>query len=322
MKNYKDLSSRAVRVLVMLILLITNLSLLITNVQAAFDNYGWGVRPMGMGGAFSSVADDANAPLFNPAGIAQLEKKEAAFNSSKLFTGLEGVDIGLNYFSVIYPVNETVGSFGLTWSNLYAPALYREDTVNLAYGRQIVRTSGFQLLAGANLKYLRHEYTLDERTINDAVFKNATAAGNMTFDLGVMTNFENAGLSFALVSKNITNPDLGLQSADRVDNENVFGASYYNEVLPFVKLPCFTLATDVVNTNKDFDYRIGAETVVLDKRLGIRLGGSPEELTTGFGYRINLKSGADITFDYALALPLQVQNTSGSHRIGVVLRLP
>jgi hypothetical protein len=37
---------------------------------------GSGARAMGMGGAFIAVADDASAALWNPAGIAQLEKRE------------------------------------------------------------------------------------------------------------------------------------------------------------------------------------------------------------------------------------------------------
>ena len=36
--------------------------------QSAFAFYG--ARPMGMGGAFTAVADDANAPYWNPAGLA------------------------------------------------------------------------------------------------------------------------------------------------------------------------------------------------------------------------------------------------------------
>ncbi len=35
---------------------------------AALETYG--ARPMGMGGAFTAVADDANAPYWNPAGLA------------------------------------------------------------------------------------------------------------------------------------------------------------------------------------------------------------------------------------------------------------
>ncbi|MFA4843913.1 MAG: hypothetical protein WC632_03055 [Candidatus Margulisiibacteriota bacterium] len=48
-------------------LLITSLILALT-VNSAFAFFG--TRPMGMGGAFTAVADDANAPYWNPAGLA------------------------------------------------------------------------------------------------------------------------------------------------------------------------------------------------------------------------------------------------------------
>lgn len=33
-----------------------------------------GTRPMGMGGAFTAVADDENAILYNPAGLAKVKE--------------------------------------------------------------------------------------------------------------------------------------------------------------------------------------------------------------------------------------------------------
>src|SRR4051794_20931563 len=52
--------------------LIMALALGISPVHAAFLNMDWGARATGMGGAFSAVADDSSAPLFNPAGIVQV----------------------------------------------------------------------------------------------------------------------------------------------------------------------------------------------------------------------------------------------------------
>lgn len=40
-----------------------------SDIPAAFAELGWGARPMGMGGAFVATADDANAVLWNPAGL-------------------------------------------------------------------------------------------------------------------------------------------------------------------------------------------------------------------------------------------------------------
>ena len=43
---------------------------------AAFLKTGQSVRALGMGKAFTAIADDASASYWNPAGLAQLNKKE------------------------------------------------------------------------------------------------------------------------------------------------------------------------------------------------------------------------------------------------------
>src|SRR5690349_1619520 len=56
--------------------------------QAAFEDPGWGARPVGMGGAFTAIADDSNAPLYNPAGIVQVQWHELSAMYAQLFSGL------------------------------------------------------------------------------------------------------------------------------------------------------------------------------------------------------------------------------------------
>lgn len=46
--------------------------------RGAFNIMGAGARAMGMGGAFTAIADDATAASWNPAGLAQLTKPEAS----------------------------------------------------------------------------------------------------------------------------------------------------------------------------------------------------------------------------------------------------
>lgn len=292
-------------------------------VEAAFKDAGWGVRPLGMGGAFTAVVNDANAPTFNPAGVAQLSKHEFSFMSARLFTGLEGVDIGQNYFSYILPINEKVGNLGVTWTSLSSPDLYREDAGAIAYGRSlddIFQIGDTNLFLGANAKYLRHEYTLDVRSQNDPVFEDGSSAGAFTGDIGLLALWPETGLSLGLASKNISSPDVGLKTADPVYNENVAGVAYYSEKGP-LSLPYFTFAVDVVSRNKDMDYRAGAETWLFDGKFAVRAGGRSQELTFGLGYEIRMGE-TKLILDYALAWPLEIEKTIGSHRLGLTLRLP
>ena len=66
-------------------LLLLALVALDVNIEAAFVDTYWGVRALGMGGAFTSIADDANAPLYNIAGIANVSKREVTLMGSRLF---------------------------------------------------------------------------------------------------------------------------------------------------------------------------------------------------------------------------------------------
>ena len=48
----------------------------VSDIPAAFADIGYGARPMGMGGSFVALADDANAVLWNPAGLVCLRSSQ------------------------------------------------------------------------------------------------------------------------------------------------------------------------------------------------------------------------------------------------------
>jgi hypothetical protein len=51
---------------------------------AAYLDIGVGARAVGMGGAYTALADDAHAVYWNPAGLARLEKREAGASHAEL----------------------------------------------------------------------------------------------------------------------------------------------------------------------------------------------------------------------------------------------
>jgi hypothetical protein len=290
-----------------------------TNLFAAFKDAGWGARPLGMGGAFTAVANDANAALFNPAGLAQSTQPEISFMSARLFTGLEGVDLGMNYLSYVQPLRQEKDSLAVTWASLSSAGLYREDTACISYGRAMgSENSAF----GLSLKALRQEYDLDIRSANDPVFSDGSIKNGFTADVGFLTRLPDAGLTFALASKNITSPDMGLKTAELLPTENVLGIAYYQDQLPVLGLPYFTAALDIVNRDRQTDYRFGVETWLLDGAFAIRAGAHAQEVTCGLGYEIKIGKETKLIMDYAFALPLEIEETSGSHRMALTLRLP
>ena len=96
---------------------------------------GSGARALGMGGAFISIADDATAASWNPAGLVQLKRPEVSivgsflyrsegFESSAHFTitEKETIDVAnLNYFSIVTPfsLSNINMAISVNYQNLY-----------------------------------------------------------------------------------------------------------------------------------------------------------------------------------------------------------
>lgn len=111
--------------------------LLVGSVPAAVDSnfgsspipVGAGPRALGMGGAFSAVADDASASTWNPAGMAQLDRPELGVSAGWYWRRVErdGAaddrrdDVDLDHASVLLPFHafgcqQTVG---LSWQRQF-----------------------------------------------------------------------------------------------------------------------------------------------------------------------------------------------------------
>ena len=71
----------------------------------AFLAQGISARPAGFGGAFTAVADDASAILYNPAGLGQLQKAEISLNFTRPYLDISGYSIS----SVIFAKPLTIG---------------------------------------------------------------------------------------------------------------------------------------------------------------------------------------------------------------------
>ena len=78
-----------------------------------FMAIGAGARALGMGGAFSAVADDASTIYWNPAGMSGFEKRQLMLMHSEQFGNL----IDYNFGSYVSPTGlvseEREGAFGI-----------------------------------------------------------------------------------------------------------------------------------------------------------------------------------------------------------------
>ncbi|MFH1679800.1 MAG: PorV/PorQ family protein [Candidatus Eisenbacteria bacterium] len=75
---------------------------------------GIGARALGMGGAFVSVADDATAGYWNPAGMIFVQRREMVFMHSERFGNLVNYDAG-SFVQQLGRDNESRSAFGFSF---------------------------------------------------------------------------------------------------------------------------------------------------------------------------------------------------------------
>ncbi|MBI2787149.1 MAG: PorV/PorQ family protein [Elusimicrobia bacterium] len=79
---------------------------------ASYLDIGVGARGLGMGGAYTALADDAHAVYWNPAGLARLEKREVAASHSEL-----GGSTRHDFLAYAHPTSGAVLAGALTYLN-------------------------------------------------------------------------------------------------------------------------------------------------------------------------------------------------------------
>ena len=294
--------------------------------QAAFLNVDWGARPTGMGGAFSAVADDSNAPQFNPAGIVQVQWNELSANYANLYSGLtlyagnDTTRLDQSYLAFTSRPIPHVGSLEISWASFNATHLYREDTVALTYARNLgdfFPVLDNALALGMNLKYLRRGVTLDAATAGDPVFAAGDTAHAETVDLGLLYKPQEgmlSGFRFALSGMNLTRPDVGFQAVDRVPMEGRLGIAYQSKERPWL-VP----ALDLSRRGDVTGVAAGLESWLFNNTLGVRGGVNRDEAAAGLSYYQALGKRYGLRLDYGFTIPFFVEGSGGSHRLALAL---
>jgi hypothetical protein len=120
------------------------------------------------------------------------------------------------------------------------------------------------------------------------------------------------GLRFGAAAQNITQPNIGLATADRVPMRLSFGAAYQDPEMPLIGP-----AVEVSRRNGRTLIGGGWEAWVAQDILALRVGGNTDEFGGGIGYKFHLFSKTSMQLDYGLLWPLNVEGTSGSHRVSL-----
>ena len=136
------------------------------------ENIFVGSRPLALGGAFTAVADDANAMFYNPAGIQSLRQHEITFMNADLF----GTGIRTMYLAYALPVSRYQG-MGIDWQHVGfgdGELGYNRDIIKVAFARRFHP----RLSAGASFKYLLTDMSLDGQSVGKG--------SGIGFDAGVL----------------------------------------------------------------------------------------------------------------------------------------
>jgi hypothetical protein len=283
---------------------------LFTGANAAFQDIGAGARPIGMGGAFVGIADDANAPLYNPAGIGYITRTQATFMYVALMLGLKEDNLGYGFLSWVNPLSEkNVIGVSLTDFN---SALYSEYSLGFSYSRKFSQN----LSLGGNIKSLNKIYSVNGYTEINPMFTGKQLTGGLGFDAGLLYKVSDK-YTAGIAAENFNQPDIHLATEDIVPMNLKAGIG--------IKLGSKkTLALDYTasqNIAKDTKLCAGMESW-LSNSLALRFG-----LGTGNNNYSNLSLGMSyvsgkIQVDYAFqsSLTNQVAETYGNHRISVSAR--
>jgi len=290
--------------------------------RADFEDLGVGARPIGMGNAYTALADDVNAIYYNPAGLAQLDECQFTSGYGKLYWGLDdGSNLGSGFIGYAHPLYHW-GTLGAGWLNLGLQGLYQENSFIFSYGNSLRK----RLLAGCNLKLLYKKYGKTPYTENalidggpglsgerDPVFSEGYSRTGFSSDLGLLYRF-NREYSLGLALIDINQPHMDLKdNKSRVPIGVRSGFLYNSDFLTF--------ALDTTFRNGDVNVYSGVEKWFLKRTFGARAG-----LGVGSRSFSNLALGASYSkylfqLDYAFIYPLSgIRDTYGSHRISLTLR--
>jgi len=289
---------------------------------AKFLSIGVGSKAVGMGGAYTSIANDASAMYWNPAGVSFYNTKQVYFNHSNWIA-----DISFDYFGITIPTGrKSILGFNITSVTMDEMEVTRygnEDTgetfkaADYAFGSTFSANLTDRFSIGFNGKYIQ-QYIANSH------------AGGLALDIGTLFS---TPFGFRLGSSisnfgpklNMTGDDLliGADVDENIDGNNesvtsVLSTDHFDlplvlrigisDEIRFGGNNEFIWSLDAVSPNDNANYlNAGVSISLMDNLLSTYIGlnslflkDSDKEFAFGFGLRLpkNLAKGIIINYCY------------------------
>lgn len=225
-----------------------------------FEFVDIGAKPISLGGAFTSLANNSDAIFYNPAGISQLMFRELSVFYSPAPFGLKE----LAYGTASYVEPTKFGSIGVA-GKTYGFELYREVTATLNYANNYKG----RIRYGANFNY----YHLS--------IKNYGSASTFGIDVGMLANLTDY-LKWGFAAFNLSRAKIG-QSREKLPQ-------VYRAGFTFQMRKDLLLTAEIEkDTRYTTSFKSGIEYSLLDM-IDLRAGVSsaPTRFSAGVSFKYSL----------------------------------
>lgn len=279
-----------------------------------------GPRAIGMGGAFTSIADDITSLYWNPSGTANIQSNEAFFNHTTLYA-----DINYDFAAIATNINGfgTVGAFVSVLSTEDMPV----RTVDQPEGTGEFFNYGAIVVALNYSRYLTENFSIgfNAKFINESIWH--MSANGFAIDVGTL--YKIPVLNELRIAASVSNFGTKMQLSGRDATENYpAGAGGDNLVNANLEMDKFdlpllfrfgisvdalkeatsrlTVAVDAVHPNDHTEYLNTGMEYAWNELIYIRAGynslfekDSEKGLTLGFGVNYRIVDLVKVKLDYA-----------------------
>ena len=247
---------------------------------------GSGARSLGLGGAFTAIADDATSTIWNPAGLPAVDDLTITFSSAQL-----SLDRKHNFIGLIKKVGAN-GGLGLAWVNAGVDDIPSRSADDQAGSSFNYNSNAYSLSYGHDLGAV--SLGASARMLMDSFGDHSSESGFGGADVGLLGSNSASTFSYGIAARNIGGMIAGSELpiliagglSYRVLHKNVatFSVDVQHEIVDLPESP--------TSLHLGTEYLI-ANTFAI--RGGSKLNADRSQLFVGFGVNVG-----GLQLDYAL----------------------